>query len=144
MTKKLLVLPALIAMVSPLHAESLEEKKYWKKEMDYVQRSLDEATEKCGVKLAFEWVDKPKFREAAEKDGNSPYGICAAIVDEVVTICREGEEEAAAVKAKIKGFRCGYKAERSLDLKGGTVTYLGNNKQANFSDWARPWLLKRL
>src|SRR5688572_32283 len=133
-----------VLVSSAAFAESLEEKKYWKGQMDYVQRSIDEATEKCGVKMTFDWVDKPKLREAAEKDGHTPNGICGGIVDEVVTICREGEDEKKAVAEKIKGFKCGYAKERKLDLKAGIVTYLGNNNQSNFSDWARPWLLKKL
>ena len=135
---------AVLVLSSSVGAESLEERKYWKGQMDYVQRSLDSVAEKCGVKMTFEWVDKPKLREEAEKNNNTPNGICAGIVDEVESICREGEDEKKSVVAKIKGFKCGYAKERKLDLKGGTLTYMGNNQQSNFSDWARPWLLKKL
>lgn len=142
--KKLIVLSAIVATSALAWAESLEERKYWKGQMDYVQRSLDSVSEKCGVKMSFEWVDKPKLREEAEKNNNSPNGICSAIVDEVESICREGDDEKKSVVAKIKAFKCGYNKERKLDLKGGTLTYMGNNQQSNFSDWARPWLLKKL
>jgi hypothetical protein len=74
----------------------------------------------------------------------TPNGICGAIVDEVVTICREGDEEKALVAKKIKGFKCGYAKARTLELKGGSVKYMGNNTQSNFSDWAKPILEKNL
>jgi hypothetical protein len=139
---KLVALTLLVAATA--HADSLEEKTYWKGQMDYVKRSLDDAEEKCGVKFTFDWVDKPKLRAAAEKAGHTPNGICTAIIDEVDSLCRAGDDEKAAVKAKIKGFQCGYSKPRSLDFKGGIVKYLGNNEEANFSDWAKPWLTKRL
>ncbi|MBA3456712.1 MAG: hypothetical protein H0T42_26720, partial [Deltaproteobacteria bacterium] len=45
----------------------------------------------------------------------------------------------------IKGFQCGYGKPRSLDLsKAGIVKYMGNNDEVNFSDWAKPWLMKKL
>jgi hypothetical protein len=141
--KKLFLIPVLL-LTTTAAAESLEERKYWKGQMDYMQRSLDAAEKSCGYKLSYDWVDKPKLRAAAEKDGNTPNGICAAIVDEVESLCREGEDEKTSVKAKIKGFKCGYANPRKLDMKGGIVTYLGNNQEANFSDWAKPWLTKRL
>ncbi len=112
--------------------------------MDYLSRSLDSASEKCGVKFTFEWVDKPTLRTETEKTSHSPYGVCSGVIDEVESICREGEDETASVKAGIKGFRCGYAKERTLSLKKGVVTYMGNNVQSNWSDWARPILLKAL
>jgi len=141
--KNLLALSVLLAS-STAAAESLEERKYWKGQMDYVQRSLDSAAEQCGVKFSFNWVDKPKLRAETEKSGHSPYGVCATIIDEVEMICREGEDEKKSVAAKIKGFTCGHTKDRKLGLSGGIVRYLGNNDQANFSAWARPWLLKNL
>ena len=48
------------------------------------------------------------------------------------------------MKAKISGIQCSYAKERNLELKGGIVKYSGNNTQSNFSEWARPWLLKHL
>ena len=142
MKKKLVALSLFVAVVA--HAESLEEKKYWKGEMDYVNRSLDAASEACGVKFTFAWVDKAKLRASAEKQSHSPNGICTAIVDEVFSLCREGADEKAAVKAAIKGFKCGFANPRKLDVKSGTVTYMGNNDQPNFSQWAKPILEKNL
>jgi len=141
--KKLLVLALLLAS-STVVADSLEEKKFWKGEMDYVQRSLDDAQTQCGVKLTFDWVDKAKLRAETEKSNHSPNGVCTAIIEEVAGICREGEEEKKSVTAKIKGFTCGYAKSRTLGLSGGVVKYMGNNDQANFSEWAKPWLLKNL
>lgn len=141
--KKLLVLSVLLT-TSTVGAESLEEKKFWKGQMDYVQRSLDDAQTQCGVKFTFGWVDKPKLRAETEKAGHTPNGVCASIVEEVAGICREGEDEKKAVKAKIKGFTCGHAKDRKLSLAGGVVKYMGNNDQSNFSNWARPWLLKNL
>ena len=143
--KKLLAFSILLGTAASLHAESLEERKYWKGQMDYLNRSLEDGEKQCGVKFTFEWVDKPKLREAAEKNNNSPYGICDSIVQEVTSLCREGEDEKSSVKAKIKGFQCGYAKPRTLDLsKAGIVKYMGNNEESNFSDWAKPWLMKKL
>lgn len=141
--KKFVIIPLLLA-TTVVSADSLEERKYWKGQMDYIQRSLDAAEKDCGVQFSFDWVEKAKLREAAEKNSNSPNGICGAIVDEVDSLCRGGDDEKASVKAKIKGFKCGYAKPRKLDLKGGTVTYMGNNEESNFSDWAKPWLMKKL
>jgi hypothetical protein len=141
--KKLLVSSILLA-ASTVNAESLEEKKYWKNEMDYMQRSLDAANEKCGMKFTFDWVDKAKLREEASNTNTSPNGICSSIIDEVRGICGEGEDEKKAVAAKIKGFACGFAKDRKLTLAGGIVKFMGNNDQPNFSEWAKPWLLKNL
>lgn len=141
--KNLLVL-SIILTASTAAAESLEEKKYWKGQMDYVQRSLDDAATQCGVKFTFDWVDKAKLRAETEKTSHSPNGVCSIIIEEVAGICREGEDEKKAVAAKIKGFTCGHAKDRKLALSGGIVRYMGNNEQANFSAWARPWLLKNL
>jgi hypothetical protein len=70
--------------------------------------------------------------------------VCQSIIETVASVCRDGEDEKATVKAKITGFSCGFAKERALDLKGGVVKYTGNNTQSNFSEWARPWLLKKL
>lgn len=141
--KKLLAISVVIA-ASTANAESLEEKKFWKGQMDYVQRSIDDANTQCGAKFTFDWVDKAKLRAETEKSGHTPNGVCAAIIDEVGGICREGEDEKKAVKAKIKGFTCGHAKDRKLSLTGGILKYTGNNEQSNFSDWAKPWLLKNL
>jgi hypothetical protein len=135
---------ATTAMTSVVHAESLEEKKYWQKQMDYINKAVEKADKACGVKFTFELVDKDKLRTEAEKTKHSPNGICDAIVDEVATLCRKGEDEKSAASAKIKGFQCGFGKPRALDLKGGTLTYMGNNQESNFSEWARPWLMKHL
>jgi hypothetical protein len=143
MKKALLLAPVLLVTVVA-HAESLEERQYWKGQMDYVQRSLDAANKSCGTKFSFDWVDKPKLRAEAEKASVSPYGVCVSIVDEVEGICREGDDERKSVSSKIKGFTCGYAKERNLSMSGGIVRYMGNNEQSNFSQWAKPWLLKNL
>ena len=118
---KKLITASLLLLTATVHAESLEERKYWKGQMDYLQRSLDDGEKTCGVKFTFEWIDKPKIREAAEKNNNSPYGICDSIVQEVTSLCREGDDEKASVKAKIKGFQCGYAKPRSLDLSAKEI-----------------------
>jgi hypothetical protein len=141
--RKLIVVLALF-VTTLAHSESLEDKKYWKGQMDYLNRGIEDASKKCEVAFTFEWVNKEKLRAAAAKNGNSPFGICEEIVIEVGRICAEGDDEKAAVKAKIKSFKCGYANPRTLGLRGGAVTYMGNQEQSNFSDWARPWLLKRL
>jgi hypothetical protein len=134
----------LLVISATVHAENLEEKKFWKGELDYVNQKLESTAKDCDVKFSFDWIDKPKLRDQAEKHQNSPNGICTNVIDEVDSICRSDADSKAAVKAKIKGFTCGYADERSLDMKGGIVQYLGNNQQGNFSDWAKPWLEKHL
>lgn len=142
---KKLITASLLLATATVHAESLEERKYWKGQMDYVQKSLDDSEKQCGGKFSFEFVDKAKLRTEAEKHDNSPNGICTAIIDQIDSLCREGDDEKASVKAKIKGFQCGYANPRKLDLSAkGIVKYMGNNEEANFSDWAKPWLMKKL
>jgi hypothetical protein len=123
---------------------SLEERKFWQGQKDYIDRSLKEGEAKCGVAFSFEWVDRATLRAEAEKNNNSPNGICDSIIDEVVSLCREGEDEKSSVAAKIKGFQCGHAKARTLALEGGIVKYMGNNEESNFSDWAKPWLMKHL
>jgi len=135
---------ATTASTSLVHAESLEDKKFWKKQMDYINQAVEKADKACGVKFTFDLVEKEKLHEEADKTKHSPSGICDAIVSEVATLCRKGEDEKSAVASKIKGFKCGFTKPRSLDLKGGTLTYMGNNQESNFSEWARPWLMKHL
>ena len=116
-----IVLPALLALTTVVHAESLEEKKYWKTQQDYVDRSLKSAEKVCEMKFSFEWLDKGTLRTETEKNHNSPNGVCSHIVDRVAMLCRAGADEKAAVKAKIKGFSCGYAEPRNLSLSGGIV-----------------------
>lgn len=145
--KKLLITSLVLATgtVATLHAESLEERKFWKGQMDYINRGIEDGEKQCGVKFTFEFVEKPKLREATEKSGHSPYGVCDAIVQEVVSLCREGDDEKQSVAAKIKGFQCGYAKPRKLELtKAGILKYMGNNEESNFSDWAKPWIMKKL
>jgi hypothetical protein len=133
-----------VAGALTLRADTLEEKKFWEGQMNYMNDALKPAAEACGVQFTFDWVDKVKLRDAAVANNWSPNGICSGIVNEVGSLCRQGKDEKDAVKAKIKGFTCGYAAKRTLDFKGSTVVYMGNNAEANFSDWAKPWLMKHL
>jgi len=144
--KKLLAFAILSTTVTAtaVHAESLEDRKYWKGEMDYINRALEDGETTCGVKFTFEFIGKEKLRAEATKNNNDPNGICDGIIREVIGLCREGDDEKASVKAKIKGFQCGYAKPRTLELKGGIVKYMGNNEESNFSDWAKPWLMKKL
>jgi len=105
---------------------------------------LDSAEKDCGVRFSFEWVDPPTLRAAAEKNNNSPYGICASVIDEVDSLCREGDDEKSSAAAKIKGFKCGYANPRALAFEGSALVYSGNNEESNFSDWAKPWIMKNL
>ncbi len=135
---------ATTATTAVVHAESLEERKYWKGQMDYINRSLDDAEKACGQKFSFELTTKEKLRTESEKNNNSPNGVCGAIIDEVASLCRQGDDEKTSVKAKIKGFQCGFAKPRSLELKGGIIKWMGNLEESNLSDWAKPWLMKHL
>ena len=56
-----------------------------------------------------------------------------------------GEDEKAAVRAKIKGFACGAGNPRSLSLdKAGIVRFHGNLDEVNLHEWIRGWLEKAL
>ena len=123
---------------------SLEERKYWKGQDDYLFRNVDDGKDKCGVAFTVEWVGRKQFRADAVKVNTSPYSVCDSIIAETVSLCREGEDEKSSVAAKIKGFRCGYGKPRTLTLDNGIVVYMGNNEESNFSDWAKPWLMKNL
>jgi hypothetical protein len=141
---KLLALSLVAGMFTTASAESLEEKQYWKKEMNYMQRSLESANKRCGTTFTFEFVGKPKFREETEKTNHSPYGVCDILINQVEMICRSGDDAKQAVAEKFKGFECGFAKPRTLDVKGGIVRYMGNNLESNVTDWMKPWLLKRL
>jgi hypothetical protein len=142
--KTKLFVTSLVLLSTIASAESLEDKKYWKGEMDYINKTLDTTNESCGTKLTFDFVDKPKLRAEADKAESSASGVCDVIIDEIGGLCRVGDDEKQAVKAKIKGIRCGYSKPRSLAMTGGIVTYMGNNLEANVTEWARPWLMKHL
>jgi hypothetical protein len=141
---KAVAIAIVLVTSATLHADSLEERKFWKGQMDYLQQEIDTANKDCGVKFSFDWIEKEKLRDAAAKHQNSPYGICDQVVNEVDSLCRNDADSKASVVSKIKGFTCGYSNPRSLDMKGGIVRYMGNNEEANFSDWAKPWLEKHL
>lgn len=141
---KLLPLAVLLATTATLHADSLEERKYWKLQSERIQRSVDAGEKVCGVKFAFEFVDKPGFREAVEKEKSAPYNVCDRVVLLVNSLCRAGDDEKQSVAAKIKTIKCGYSNPWTLDLKGGALTFNGNNTQYNFDDWAKPLLMKKL
>jgi hypothetical protein len=141
---KPLVTACILLVTTTAFAESLEEKKFWKRQRDYIDEHLKKADKACGTNFSFDWVDQPTLRSEVAKTKHSPSGVCGIIIDTVASVCREGEDEKATVRAKITGFTCGYAKDRSLDLKGGIVKYSGNNTQSNFSEWAKPWLLKHL
>jgi len=141
---KTVLTAAILVLTTTAFAESLEEKQFWKRQRNYVDKELATAEKACGFKLNFEWAEKETLRSEVEKTKHSPNGVCTNIIGEIASICRQGDDEKAAVKAKISSVTCGYAKERNLDLKSGTLSYRGNNTQSNFSEWARPWLLKHL
>ena len=144
MTKRL-VLASLMLVTTHAVADSLDDDKYWQEQMDHwMTKSLEDAEKECDVKFSFDWVAKPTFRAGAEKEKNTPYAICNNIVQRTIQVCRGGDHDKAAVKAKLKGFRCGHATSRKLELKKGIVTYMGNNVQSNFDEWAKAWLRKNL
>ncbi len=123
---------------------SLEERKYWRGEDDYLFQSVDGGKATCGVSFTVEWVNRKQFRTEAVKANTSPYSVCDSIVAETVSLCREGEDEKSSVASKIKGFRCSYGKPRTLTMDNGIVVYVGNHEESNFSAWAKPWLMKNL
>ena len=143
MTKSLTIAILLTAGLAQAE-ESLEDKEFWKGQQTYIDRSMVEVEKRCGPGITFEWIDKAKFREATEKSQYKPYGICDNMLQLVARVCGDSEDGKKAVTAKIMTVACGYSKSRTLDLKGGKLKYLGNNDQANFWDWAKPALTKKL
>jgi len=141
---KIVIALSVLLTTTTLRAESLDEKQYWKRQRDYINETLKRAERACGVAFTFDWVDQPALRSETEKTNHKPHSVCGNIVDSVASICREGSDEKAAVKAKITGFTCGHAKPRTLELTGGIVKLRGNNVEPNFSSWAKPWLLKHL
>jgi len=141
---KTLIAACLLIATTTAQADSLEERKFWKRNRDYIDEGLKKADKACGTTFKFDWENAPTLRAEVEKTKHSPSGVCQSIISVVASICREGEDEKATVKAKITGFTCGYAKERTLDFKGSTLRYQGNNTQSNFDEWAKPWLLKHL
>jgi len=141
---KTLVTACILLATTTAYADNLEEKKFWKQQRNYIDEHLKTAEKACSKKFTFDWVDQATLRAEVAKTKHTPNGVCGNIIDSVASICREGADEKATVAAKINGFTCAYAKERALDLKGGTVKYSGNNTQSNFSEWAKPWLLKHL
>ena len=134
-----------LATTTLAQADSMEEKKFWKRERDYIDREVEFVNKQCGSKITFDWVDKPTLRAETEKTNHTPNGVCGNIVHLVGMVCKNGDDEdKATVRSKITSIQCGFAKERTLDLKGTALKYLGNNNQSNFGDWAKPWLLKRL
>ena len=143
MNKKLVTVCLLLATTTA-YAESLEEKKFWKRQRDYINEKLKKASTQCGTNFSFDWDNASVLRTEVGKTKHTPHGVCGSVIDVVASVCREGADEKATVKAKITGFTCGFAKERTLDLKGGIVKYNGNNTQSNFDEWAKPWLMKHL
>lgn len=138
---------ALLLASTVARAESLEEKKYWKGQTDYIARDIADAEKVCGTKFTFEVIDKDKakLREAHDKKNHTPNSVCSAPITSVALICRRGEDEKAAVRAKIKGFACGAGNPRALSLdKAGIVRFHGNLDEVNLHEWIRGWLEKAL
>jgi hypothetical protein len=138
------VITVLLLATTFAQAESLEEKKYWKRQKDYLDEHMKVAEKHCKAKFTFNWVDQPTLRSETEKTKHMPHSVCGNIIDAVRSICQDGEEEAATVRAKITGFSCGFAANRTVKLEGGIVKFAGNNVQPNFLNWAKPILLKSL
>src|SRR5258706_13263300 len=116
---KTVLTAAILVVTTTAFADSLEEKKFWKRQRDYVEEHLKTAERACGVKFNFDWHPPATLRSETEKTKHSPNGVCTAVIDTVASICREGADEKATVKAKISAISCGFSSDRSLDLKGG-------------------------
>ena len=141
--KKVVPICLLLVATTAL-ADSLEEKQFWKRQRDYIDRSLKTAENACGVKFVFDWENAATLRAETEKTKHSPNGVCTSVIDAVARICRIGADEKSTVAAKITGFSCGFAKPRSLELDGKIVRYRGNNSEPNFDPWANTWLLKHL
>jgi hypothetical protein len=141
---KALLSLSIVLATSVVSAESLEERRYWKAQMQDINESIKEGEKDCGVTFEFEFIDRDKLRAALEKTGWPPGKTCDVIVYEAVRLCKEHEKSKSAVAAKIKSFRCGFAKERKMTLKSGVVTYMNNDTQPNPEQWAREQLLNNL
>lgn len=126
-----LIVASVLAVTSLAHAESLEERKYWRAKMDRIEGKLKEAIESCGVELTFEYVGKEALRENAEKEKYAPNVLCQYVIEQVGSRCRDGDKPKAAVARKVKGMQCTYGAKRSVTFKNGIVLLKGNGHDFN-------------
>ena len=63
--KSLVTACVLLSTIAVANAESLEEKKFWKSQRNYVDRELQIAEKACGTTFSFDWVDPPTLRPAS-------------------------------------------------------------------------------
>ena len=68
---KTLIAAAILIATTTAHAESLEEKQYWKRQRNYVDEEIKRANKACGTNFTFDWVDKPTLRAEVEKTKHS-------------------------------------------------------------------------
>ena len=110
----------------------------------FTEFEKDELMARVVSPFTFEVVDKDKLRADHDNKNQSPYAVCDGMIERVIILCRAGGDEKAAVKSKITGFQCGHGKPRSLALDKGILRYRNNLDEANFDDWAKPALEKKL
>jgi hypothetical protein len=136
---KIFVIAVLIT-TSLVHAESLEERRYWKAEMRDIEDYRAEAVQSCGVELTFEYIGKDALRADAERAKYLPHVLCGYIVKEVGSQCRDGEKQKASVAAKVKGIQCTFGDKRSVTVKNGIVLLKGNGDMHSLAGYVRDQL----
>jgi hypothetical protein len=123
--------------------ESLADKAFWDKQMNYMKDSIASANSKCGTTIAFDWIDKPTLKAKTAANSWSPNGVCSGIFDSIRTTCGTDEGKKRVVQ-KIKSVSCGFGDPRTLALSGGKATLMTNNREPNFGEWAKAQLGDKL
>jgi hypothetical protein len=68
--KTLLTVCALL-VATTVFAESLEEKKFWKRQRDYIDETLKRTNKACETNLTFDWDNQIQLRTEVEKTKHS-------------------------------------------------------------------------
>jgi len=140
-----LVVGSVLVLTSLVHAESLEERKYWKGQMVRLEQKLSVVVDSCGVEIPFEYVGKEALRANAEKEKYSPNVLCGYVVAEVGSQCLDGEKRKAAVAKKVKAMQCTWAPKRSITVKNGIVLLKGNGHEfSGLAGFVRDELKKKL
>ncbi len=129
------------AVSGPAFAEDEAERRF--KAKNQLVKAAGKAAEKCGgqlkVELAYDRFDK----RARQRYAIASW--CEHVLDQLRGLCR-GPKTKAIVQRRIKRFRCmpASKDGRNLTIADGTVTLFIDFEAANYGQFARRALVRKL
>lgn len=135
---------AVLLTTSVVHADSLEDRTYWKAEMRDIEDRRKRIVVECGIDVPFEYIGKEALRADAEKKKYAPHVLCDYVVNEVRSQCGDGPKRKAAVVAKVKHIQCGLAAKRSVTVKGGVVLFQVPADFSGLAGWIRDELIRKI